>query len=57
MGLVLGRVTEETPKFELEKKTEDYEIRRYLPYVVAEVTYSGDHQSVSAYEVIPAHLP
>ena len=49
MGLVLGRVTE--------KKTEDYEIRRYLPYVVAEVTYSGDHQSVSAYEVIPAHLP
>ena len=36
---VFGVVHEETPKWEVEVKTPEYEIRTYQPYVVAEVTY------------------
>ncbi|CAN6442934.1 unnamed protein product [Victoria cruziana] len=39
MGLVLGKITVETPKYEVVSKTADYEIRRYEPSIVAEVTY------------------
>ncbi|KAJ8421032.1 hypothetical protein Cgig2_032144 [Carnegiea gigantea] len=39
MGLVFGKITVETPKYEVLKSTSDYEIRRYAPHVVAEVTY------------------
>ncbi|KAI5682661.1 hypothetical protein M9H77_03889 [Catharanthus roseus] len=39
MGLILGRITVETPKYEVIKSTADYEIRKYLPSVIAEVTY------------------
>ncbi|GMH28980.1 hypothetical protein Nepgr_030823 [Nepenthes gracilis] len=39
MGSVLGKISVETPKYEVIQKTEDYEIRNYPPAVVAEVTY------------------
>lgn len=39
MGLILGKITVETPKYEVVQSTADYEIRKYSPSVVAEVTY------------------
>ncbi|KAK7349936.1 hypothetical protein VNO77_07843 [Canavalia gladiata] len=39
MGLIFGKITVETPKYEVIKSTSDYEIRKYGPSVVAEVTY------------------
>lgn len=39
MGLMLGKITVETPKYEVVQSTADYEIRKYPPRVVAEVTY------------------
>ncbi|CAN6460603.1 unnamed protein product [Victoria cruziana] len=39
MGLVLGKITVETPKYQVVNKTADYEIRRYEPSIIAEVTY------------------
>lgn len=38
MGLVFGKIAVETPKFELIKSTDDFEIRKYSPSVIAEVT-------------------
>ncbi|KAI3830289.1 hypothetical protein L1987_04427 [Smallanthus sonchifolius] len=39
MGMVLGKITVATPKFEVLQSTSDYEIRQYSPSVAAEVTY------------------
>ncbi|GFQ07824.1 heme-binding-like protein at3g10130 chloroplastic [Phtheirospermum japonicum] len=39
MGLILGKITVETPKYEVITATNDYEIRKYSPSVIAEVTY------------------
>ncbi|PSS34615.1 Heme-binding-like protein [Actinidia chinensis var. chinensis] len=39
MGMVFGKICVETPKFELIRSTEDYEIRKYSPSVIAEITY------------------
>ncbi|KAI3666977.1 hypothetical protein L6452_42018 [Arctium lappa] len=39
MGMVFGKITVETPKFEVIHSSPDYEIRQYPPSVVAEVTY------------------
>nr|DAD28382.1 TPA_asm: hypothetical protein HUJ06_029850 [Nelumbo nucifera] len=39
MGMVLGKITVETPKFEVLQSSTDYEIRKYSSSVVAEVTY------------------
>ncbi|MED6211442.1 hypothetical protein PIB30_073703 [Stylosanthes scabra] len=39
MGLIFGKIAVETPKYEVVKSTQDYEIRRYAPSVVAQVTY------------------
>ncbi|KAF3779294.1 hypothetical protein EJ110_NYTH32178 [Nymphaea thermarum] len=39
MGLVLGKITVETPKYQVVNKTTHYEIRKYEPSVIAEVTY------------------
>lgn len=39
MGMVFGKIRVETPKYEVIKSTTDYEIRKYPPSVVAEVTY------------------
>ncbi|KAL3640707.1 hypothetical protein CASFOL_015675 [Castilleja foliolosa] len=39
MGLILGKITVETPKYEVLAATNDYEIRKYPPSVIAEVTY------------------
>ncbi|KAL0338232.1 UNVERIFIED_CONTAM: Heme-binding-like protein, chloroplastic [Sesamum calycinum] len=39
MGMMLGKITVETPKYELLASTGDYEIRKYSPSVIAEVTY------------------
>ncbi|GJN17150.1 hypothetical protein PR202_gb04197 [Eleusine coracana subsp. coracana] len=39
MGLVLGRITVETPKHEVLHTGAGYEIRKYPPCVAAEVTY------------------
>ncbi|KAK4533915.1 hypothetical protein CCYA_CCYA20G4797 [Cyanidiococcus yangmingshanensis] len=40
MGTVLGKVSVETPKYELLSQTERYEIRKYAPLVAAEVRAS-----------------
>lgn len=37
--MILGKITVETPKYEVVQSTADYEIRKYPPCVVAEVTY------------------
>ncbi|KAL8197777.1 hypothetical protein R6Q57_024218 [Mikania cordata] len=39
MGMVFGKITVATPKFEVLQSTADYEIRQYSPSVAAEVTY------------------
>lgn len=39
MGLILGKIKVETAKYEVIKSTADYEIRKYLSSVIAEVTY------------------
>ncbi|XP_073009060.1 heme-binding-like protein At3g10130, chloroplastic [Typha latifolia] len=39
MGMMLGKITVETPKYELLHSSSDYEIRHYSPSVIAEVTY------------------
>lgn len=39
MGIVLGRITVETPKHEVVHTGAGYEIRKYPPCVAAEVTY------------------
>ncbi|KAL9271824.1 Heme-binding-like protein [Drosera capensis] len=39
MGLMLGKITVETPKYEVVKSTDEYEIRQYAPAVIAEVTF------------------
>ncbi|KAG5253294.1 heme-binding protein [Salix suchowensis] len=39
MGMVLGRITVETPKYEVIQSSNDYEIRKYASAVLAEVTY------------------
>ncbi|GMP40960.1 hypothetical protein CsSME_00011226 [Camellia sinensis var. sinensis] len=43
MGLVFEKIDVETPKFELIKSTDDYEIRKYSPSVIVEVTYDPTH--------------
>lgn len=39
MGMVFGKISVETPNYELIKSTPNYEIRKYPPSVIAEVTY------------------
>ena len=39
MGLILGKITAETPKYEVVQSPADYEIRKYPPSVIAEVAY------------------
>lgn len=39
MGLILGKISVETPQFQIAHSSPDYEIRSYAPCVVAEVTY------------------
>ncbi|KAL1549211.1 hypothetical protein AAHA92_17343 [Salvia divinorum] len=39
MGMILGKISVETPKYVLVATADDYEIRKYPPSVVAEVTY------------------
>lgn len=46
MGLILGKIDIETPKYEVISKFIDFEIRKYAPYLVAEVTYTGSHFKV-----------
>ena len=40
MGMVFGKICVETPKYEVIKSTNDYEIRKYGPSVIAQVTYN-----------------
>ncbi|KAF8042250.1 hypothetical protein BT93_A0772 [Corymbia citriodora subsp. variegata] len=40
MGSVLGRISVETPKYQVLSSCAEYEIRHYAPSVVAEVTYT-----------------
>mgnify|MGYP002631675085 CR=1 FL=1 len=39
MGMVFGKVSEETPAFEMLKDTESFQVRQYAPSVSAETTY------------------
>ncbi|XP_059296437.1 heme-binding-like protein At3g10130, chloroplastic [Lycium ferocissimum] len=39
MGMILGKITVETPKYEIIQSTPDYEIRKYPSAVIAQVTY------------------
>ncbi|KAK9698270.1 hypothetical protein RND81_08G092700 [Saponaria officinalis] len=40
MGMVFGRIPVETPKYEVLKSTNEYEIRKFPPSIVAEITYN-----------------
>ncbi|KZV51667.1 SOUL heme-binding family protein [Dorcoceras hygrometricum] len=42
MGMMLGKISVETPKYQVIHSTKDYEIRKYGSAVVAEVTYDPD---------------
>ncbi|KAJ4979684.1 hypothetical protein NE237_010464 [Protea cynaroides] len=39
MGMILGKISVETPKYEVLQSSSDYEIRKYPPSVAAQVTY------------------
>ncbi|KAL3639427.1 hypothetical protein CASFOL_017334 [Castilleja foliolosa] len=39
MGLILGKITVESPKYKVFTSTNEYEIRKYPPSIIAEVTY------------------
>ncbi|XP_057983726.1 heme-binding-like protein At3g10130, chloroplastic [Malania oleifera] len=39
MGMVFGKISVETPKFEVLQSSDEYEIRKYPPSVIAEFTY------------------
>ncbi|PHT70806.1 hypothetical protein T459_25910 [Capsicum annuum] len=39
MGMILGKISVETPKYEVIQSTPDYEIRMYSAAVIAQVTY------------------
>lgn len=39
MGTIFGKISVETPKFEVLHTSPDYEIRKYSPSIVAQVTY------------------
>ncbi|GAA0165866.1 hypothetical protein LIER_21156 [Lithospermum erythrorhizon] len=39
MGMVFGKIKVATPKYEIIKSTMDYEVRKYFPSVIAQVTY------------------
>ncbi|KAK2657719.1 hypothetical protein Ddye_010771 [Dipteronia dyeriana] len=39
MGMVFGKISVETPNYEVVQSSPDYEIRKYTPSVVAEITY------------------
>lgn len=39
MGMVLGKISVETPKYTVIESKDDYEIRKYPPSVIAQVTY------------------
>ncbi|XP_024935142.1 heme-binding-like protein At3g10130, chloroplastic [Ziziphus jujuba] len=39
MGMVFGKISVETPKYEVIRSFTDYEIRKYAPSVIAQVTY------------------
>ncbi|KAF5476197.1 hypothetical protein F2P56_007930 [Juglans regia] len=39
MGMVFGRICVETPKYEVIQSSAAYEIRKYVPSVIAEITY------------------
>ncbi len=48
----------EEPEFEVIGQTEDYEIRRYAPYIVAEVDVTGDMRNASgrAFRVLAGYI-
>ncbi|EFJ15491.1 hypothetical protein SELMODRAFT_445583 [Selaginella moellendorffii] len=39
MGMVLGKISVETPKYELVRKEDGFEVRDYAPRIIAEVSY------------------
>ncbi|XP_050219872.1 uncharacterized protein LOC126670232 [Mercurialis annua] len=45
MGLILGRIAVETPKYEVIKSLSGYEIRKYPPAVLAQVTYDSSQST------------
>jgi hypothetical protein len=48
MGMVFGRVSEETPAFELIKQATAFQVRAFVPGVAAECQYSADAMGSSA---------
>ncbi|KAH7514567.1 uncharacterized protein LOC107430733 [Ziziphus jujuba] len=44
MGMVLGKIPVETPKYQVIRSFTDYEIRKYAPSVIAQVTYDPSHE-------------
>ncbi|CAM8881604.1 unnamed protein product [Rhodiola kirilowii] len=40
MGMVFGKIMVETTKYEVVRKASEYEIRRYAPSVIAQLTYA-----------------
>lgn len=46
----------EEPQFDVLAETEDYEIRRYLPYLVAEVDVAGDAAGNQAFRMLAGYI-
>ncbi|KAF6176000.1 hypothetical protein GIB67_032623 [Kingdonia uniflora] len=44
MGMVLGKISVETPKYEVLQSNDDFEIRKYAPSVAAQCTYDPSLQ-------------
>ncbi|KAG6493949.1 heme-binding-like protein At3g10130, chloroplastic [Zingiber officinale] len=56
MGLLLGKITVETPKYEVLHTCPDYEIRSYSPCVVAEVTYPTGHDRDAGFKILADYI-
>ena len=46
----------EEPEFDVLAETEDYEVRRYLPYLVAEVDVAGDAADNQAFRMLAGYI-
>lgn len=55
---VFGLRSEETPKYDVIKKSENFEIRKYQPYIVAETTVEGDFKSAQseAFRILAGYI-
>ncbi|XP_047337190.1 heme-binding-like protein At3g10130, chloroplastic [Impatiens glandulifera] len=56
MGLVMGKIDVETPKYDIVKSTDEYEIRKYAPSVIAEVTYDSTGDKDGGFTILANYI-